>query len=80
MPVWHVSVATSNLAHMADVTRAQRQRLAKVAREVLHGVGRPRSDVLEVAGISVQIRRMVTAAELAITGPAIDVRGLPAGA
>ncbi len=53
---------------------AERVEVEARIRSVLRRVGRPETDVVSFGELTMQVRRRVSASELEVVGPAIDVR------
>jgi hypothetical protein len=53
----------------------RRNKLLRVARKALEGVGDPRFEWLEWTGHAFHLRRRLTIAEELVIGPALDLRG-----
>jgi hypothetical protein len=71
-PVWHASL-------MARAPLGRKEML-RMANRVLDGVGDPRRGEWVEIGRALHLRRRLSAAEAAIVGPVVDVRGTPEAA
>lgn len=70
MPVWHASVMM-----VGNLGRPKRAELRRLCYRHLAGVGDMAVEFLEWGGRAYHVKRRLTAAEMAITGPVVDCRG-----
>ena len=76
-PVWHASISPirdTGLPTSVNV-RLLVDALRSMALSVLAGVGDPAHQWEELGTIAFHLRRRLTPAETAVTGPVVDVRG-----
>jgi hypothetical protein len=75
-PVWHASAASTGALHWPSFAGLGPEFLERKAREALEGVGEASlGEWAEWTGVAFHVRRRLSAAEEALVGPVMDVRG-----